>query len=237
MASSITDGLIGGVFYALLTQTALDGSPEQSLVLEALRRSDGDLKEASEAEISEHLHSLSPEQLQGVANNVKGIYHELRYVERYNAEHEDSYAVLHEATNHQGSDVKIISKDRGEVLDEYQLKATDSVSYVKEHQSRYSNIEVKATSEVSDNMEGVGTSQFSNAQLTQTVDGTFEDLAGNTVSDRMIESAEIAGLAAAGLETIKALTDGADAGEAGKRIAGTVVSAAATTGITAFLFS
>ena len=235
--SAITDGVIGGVFYALLTQTALDGSPEQSLVLDALRRSDGHLKDASEAEISKHLHSLDPEQMQGVANNVKGIYHELRYVEKYNAEHQDSYAVLHPATNHQGSDVQIISKDTGEPLGEIQLKATNSVSYVKEHQSRYDNIEVKATSEVSERIEGVETSGFSNDKLTQQINGTFEDLAGNTISDRMIESAEITGLAAAGLETIKALREGSDAGEAGKRIAGTVVSASAATGITAFLFS
>jgi hypothetical protein len=230
------EGIIGGVFYGLLSHTALDGTPEQVLVLEALRRSDGDLANASEAELSEYLHAFSPQQMQGVANNVKGIYHELQFVEKYNEDSHDTYAVLHEATNHQGSDVMIKSKETDEVLEEYQLKATDSVSYVRAHQSRYENIDVLATSEVAERMEGVETSYFSNAEMTLKVDGTFEDLANNTISDRVIESAEISGLATAGLEAINILTGKSDMADSGKRVALTAVSASAATGITAFLF-
>lgn len=237
LTSQIAEGAIGGAFYGLLSRTALDGSPEQALVLEALRRSSGDLRDASEAEISEYLHSLNPGQMQGVANNVKGIYHELRYVERYNAEHQDTFAVLHEATNHQGSDVQIKSNDTGEVLEEFQLKATDSVSYVKEHQFRYGNIDVKATTEVSERIEGVETSGFSNAGMTQKVDGTFDDLADNTITDRVIEAAEFSGLAAAGLEAINVLTGKSNVSDSGKRVVATSVSTSVATGITAFLFS
>jgi hypothetical protein len=174
--------------------------------------------------------------MQGVANNVKGIYHELQFVEKYNEDNHDTYAVLHEATNHQGSDVMIKSKETDEVLEEYQLKATDSVSYVRAHQSHYENINVLATSEVAERMEGVETSYFSNAEMTLKVDGTFEDLANNTISDRVIDSAEISGLATAGLEAINILTGKSDMAVSGKRVALTAVSASAATGITAFLF-
>jgi hypothetical protein len=231
-----TEGIIGGVFYGLLSHTALDGTPEQVLVLEALRRSDGDLVNASEAELSEYLHAFSPQQMQGVANNVKGIYHELQFVEKYNEDNHDTYAVLYEATNHQGSDVMIKSKETDEVLEEYQLKATDNVSYVRAHQSRYESIDVKATSEVAERIEGVETSNFSNVEMTLKVDGTFEDLANNTISDRVINSAEISGLATAGLEAINILTGKSDMAEGGKRVVSTAVSASVATGITAFLF-
>lgn len=230
------EGVIGGVFYGLLSHTALDGTPEQVLVLEALRRSDDDLANASKAELSEYLHAFSPQQMKGVANNVKGIYHELQFVEKYNEDNHDTYAVLHEATNHQGSDVMIKSKETDEILEEYQLKATDNVSYVRAHQSRYENIDVKATSEVAERIEGVETSNFSNVEMTLKVDGTFEDLANNTISDRAINSAEISGLATAGLEAINILTGKSDMADSGKRVVSTAVSASVATGITAFLF-
>ena len=230
------EGIIGGVFYGLLSHTALDGTPEQVLVLEALRRSDGDLTNASEAELSEYLHALNPQQMQGVANNVKGIYHELQFVKKYNEDNHDTYAVLHEATNHQGSDVMIKSKETDEVLEEYQLKATDNVSYVRAHQIHYENIDVKATREAAERIEGVEESGFSNGKMTLEVGGTFEDLANNTISDRVIDSAEISGLATAGLEAINILTGKSDMADGGKRVVSTAVSASAATGITAFLF-
>ncbi|MDG1470586.1 MAG: hypothetical protein P8Q26_03350, partial [Ascidiaceihabitans sp.] len=123
-----------------------------------------------------------------------------------------------------------------EVLEEYQLKATDNVSYVRAHQSRYENIDVKATSGVAERIEGVETSGFLDVEMTLKVDGTFEDLANNTISDRVIDSAEISGLAIAGLEAINVLTGKSDMADGGKRVVRTALSASVATGITAFLF-
>jgi hypothetical protein len=231
------EALIGGVIYALITNTALDGTSEELLVLEALRRSKASLNDASEAELAVYLDSLSPEQIQGVANNVKGIYHEMMWVENYNASHSDSYAVMHDSTNHQGSDVQVYSKDTDELLEEFQLKATGSVSYVREHQEKYSHIEVLATSEVSSEIDGVESSGFSNVDLTSRVDSVSDELADNTISDRVTESAELAGLVGAGREALAVLNGQTELSDAGKRTLGTVVQAAAATGITAFLFS
>lgn len=85
--------------------------------------------------------------------------------------------------------------------------------------------------------KGVETSGFSNAGTTRQVDGAFDDLASNTITDRVIEIAEFSGLAAAGLEAINVLTGKSNIGEGGKRVVTTVVSASIATGITAFLFS
>lgn len=231
------EAIIGGVFYALITNTALDGSSEELFVLDALRRSKGSLQDVSEADLADYLDSLSPEQMRGVANNVKGIYHEMRWVEKYNSSHSDSYAVMHESTTHQASDVQIFSKDTGELLEEYQLKSTDSGSYVREHLEKYSEIDVLATSETSNAVDGAESSGFSNAENTANVDGVFDELADNTLADRVTESAELAGLVSAGREALAVLNGEAEMGEAGKRTLGTVVQAATATGITAFLFS
>ena len=229
-------GIVSGVFYALLTRSALDGSQEQELVLEALRRSNNDLHDASESELSDYLHDLTPEQQRGVANNVKGIYHELKYVQEYNNTHEETYAELHSSTNHEGSDVIIKSKETGEVIAEYQLKATDSQSYVREHQERYPDIEVRATEEVAAEMDGVESSGEINLDLSEDVDTVFIVVEDNTMTDRIIESGEYTGLAAAGLEAINMLQGKSNLSDAGKRTLRASASAAAAAGITAFLF-
>ncbi|MEP6356061.1 MAG: hypothetical protein ABJ081_05220 [Hyphomicrobiales bacterium] len=229
-------GLVAGVFYSLLTQTALDGSLEQDLVLDAIRRSKTELNAADEVEISEYLSGLTPERLRGVANNVKGIYHELRWVEEYNASHTDTYAEVHGSTNHEESDVVIRSTDTDEIQYEYQLKATNSKSYVAEHQDRYSDIEIIVTDEVADKMDGVQASDHTNEDLTRDVASTSENLSGNTIPDRVFESGEYAGLIAAGFEALKLLDGKTTIPAAGKNTIQTAANAAAATGITAFLF-
>ena len=229
-------GIIAGVFYSLMTQTALDGSIEQDLVLDALRRSKNDLNDASEKELSEYLNDLTPEQQRGVANNVKGIYHELMWVEKHNASDTDTYAELHGSTNHQGSDVVIKSKDTNEIQNEYQLKATNSKSYVAEYQEKYNDIEVITTHEVAMEMEGVETSGFSNIEITESVNNVSENVADNTIADRAFESGEFTGLAAAGFEAIKLMNGKTTLPLAGKQTIRTAANAAAATGVTAFLF-
>ena len=228
-------GIVAGVFYSLLTRTALDGSVEQELVLEALRRSKNDLRHATEAESSEYLDELSPEQLQGVGNNVKGIYHELIWVEEYNATHTDTYAELHGSTNHAGSDVVIKSSDTDEILHEYQLKATNNKAYVAEHQEKYEDIDVLPTNEVAEQM-GVESSGIDNDTITNRVKTVTENMADNTMSDRIVESGELAGLAAAGFEAIKLMEGKTTLPEAGKQTIRTAANVAAVTGVTAFLF-
>ena len=202
-------GIVPAVFLKLLGQKAHAFTPDEMMVIDAIRRSDNDLAGAGIEEISAHLSQYSQEQLQGILNNVKGIYHEIRFVVAENADGDDTEAELYEVTNHPGADVRLINTATGEVTD-IQLKATDSTHYVAEHQERYPDIEVVATREVADNYSGathrpVESSGFSNAELTDDVSGTLNKLKEDS---SYIETATAAsGLISAALNT-KAVLEG-----------------------------
>ena len=230
------ESLIGGVIYALLTRTALDGSAEQDAVLAALRRSNNELSDLSESQISDYLAQQSPEQLQGIANNTKGIYHEIRWVEDYNASHNDSFARFMEATNHPGVDVEIVDAASGEVLKQWQHKATDSSGKISEHFERHSEIDVLATDEVASQLPGVDSSGFSNRELSADVDAVIGAMATNTVEDRVQESVGLVGLATAGREAIEVLQGRSNLDHSARRLTGNIIQAAGATGITAYLF-
>lgn len=232
-----TEYLIGGVFYALLTRTALNDSPESQLVLQALRRSDHELANATEADISDYLDRYSDEQLKGIANNVKGIYHELLHVQQYNATHTDTYAELFEQTNHPGADVLIRDIGSGQVVDQYQLKAVQSTASVELHQHRYADIEVLATAEVADRMPGVESSGISNDTITEQTRHGLDALADNTVPDRIAESLGLAAGVASGREFVEMLRGHRAFPDAILSVLKATGSAGAATALTAFLFS
>ena len=149
-------------------------SPEETTVLAAIRRSNSDLANASVDEIAEHVRGMTPEQLAGFQRNVKGIYHELCYVERENADGDDVEAKVYEVVNHPGADVRLVNVTTGETVD-IQLKATDSASYLREHRERYPDVEVQATEEVASSA-GVASSGFRNSELAGDVNATVEKL-------------------------------------------------------------
>ncbi|NHZ37847.1 hypothetical protein [Massilia rubra] len=197
--------LIGGVFYALLTRTAVDDSPESRLVLDALRRSSRALNDADEYELSEYLGGLEAHQIKGAASNVKGIYHELLFVKNYNAAHTDTYAEVYAATNRPGADVVIKSSSTHESLNSFQLKATDSSAYVKQHVSRYPDIEVHVTRETAEQMEGVHSSGIDNADISERVKHDLDALVANTLGSRICSAAERSAVVATGQELLAML--------------------------------
>jgi len=201
--TSVVEFAIGGVFAALLTREAISDSAENRLIMEALRRSTVDLRDASEAELGDYLRAQSPEALRGVAANVKGIYHELWYVEQYNARHEDKYARAFEATNHPGSDIQIVDTDTGQVVDEIQLKAVDSSAPIMTHLAHNPHIDVVVTNEVAATIRDghVEASGVANAQLGGDVSSTFDALRHDTVADRAADTA----LAALGIVSVTEL--------------------------------
>lgn len=231
------EGVIGGVLYALLTQSVINSSIENQLVLDALRRSDSQLINASESEISSYLASYDEEQLKGIANNIKGIYHELLWVEQYNKDHSDTRAELYEVTNQPGADVRIVDVQSGDVIAEYQLKATDSVYYVEEHQVRYSDVEVIATDEVASRMDGVTASGNLNDDLTSATEANIDALAGNTLADRVLEGAGLGMTIATGQELLEMLQGKKEFPEAVQSALKTTGTTAAATAVTAYLFS
>ncbi len=228
---------IAGVLYGLLTQSVIDDSVESQLALDAIRRMAKKWNGATEATLSADLSEYDAEELRGVANNVKGIYHELLFVHQYNSEHEDTYAEIFEETNHPSADVKIISIDTDEVIQEFQLKASSSVGIVVEHFEKYPDIDVLATSEIADKVEGSDRSGISNVEITGDIDSTIEDLADNTEFVRATESAMGAGLIAAGREAIEILNGNKTADKATIDALKSATVAGTSTAIVAFLFS
>jgi len=231
------DYVIGGVIYALLTQSAIDDSEESQLVLAALRRSDSDLANATEPEISNYLDHYDPEQLKGIANNVKGVYHELLWVEQYNAANETTQAELFGTSGHAGSDVRIVNTETGAVVDEYQLKATDDVAYVNEHIIKYPHVKVVVTDEAAAKMEDVQASDNRNADLQDQVEGDMGALEGNTIDDRVLEVAGLAATIATGQELLEMLHGKREFPEAVKEVVRKTGTTGAATAIAAYLFS
>ncbi|HGS5784059.1 TPA: hypothetical protein ACN973_004535, partial [Vibrio parahaemolyticus] len=160
-----------------------------NLVVEALQRANPSLEGLTESEIGSYLSELSSEQLSGVVSNTKGVYHEMLYVESFNAESLGNDAILHSDLNNPGADV-IITDGSGNIVQEVQLKATDSTSYISEHLDKYPEVEVLATEEVAARMSNVESSGFSNEELTNDVVTSFDELESisSTVTEEVSSS-------------------------------------------------
>lgn len=172
----VSIGIVSAVLLKLSSEAdQLFFSTDEQLVLDALRRSNNDLTHAEIDDLSEYVKGMSPERSMGLRNNVKGIYHELKFAHNENTDGDEYYVELFEATNHPGADVKIINRMTGKI-EEYQLKATDYLSYVEKHNERYADIPVIATSEVAGMSDGIGSTGISNQELNENIDDTFGDL-------------------------------------------------------------
>ena len=189
----------------LIEDGTRDWRLEEDLVLQALRRSTAALEEADAEVLSRYLSGLSEAQLQGVAANVKGIYHELLFARAETLDGDAVSAHLHAATNHPGADVAFTID--GETIGEVQLKAVASEAQVLAHLARYPEIDVLATEEVAARMPGVGSSGFSNAELSRQVsarlvelegDGLIDEIGDGLATSAMVSSAVIAGQALRG---------------------------------------
>lgn len=178
--------VVPAVVLKLLDENAHAYTDTEELVIDAIRRSDNSLADADVDEISTRIANYSPEQLQGFTNNVKGIYHELKYAEAENTDGDDCVAELYELTNHPGADIRLVDGSTGEITD-IQLKATNVAQQIREHQERYPNVDIQATQEVSETFFDVGSSGFSNVELTDEVTGTFEGMLRD--DDLYVESA------------------------------------------------
>lgn len=193
----------------LVEDTTRFWSVEEQLVLDALRRSAKQLNDASVPELADYVSKLSPEQLRGVASNVKGIYHELLFVHVENLSADGVKARIFEATNHPGADVEFVVD--GDTIREVQLKAVASPAAILEHLSRYPDIEVVVTEEVAacfSDAPNVSPSGFSNSGLTNDVSGVFSGLPGDSLGQEIAEGVAMGGLVGAAMAAGKILREG-----------------------------
>lgn len=194
ISNPIKIGIVSAVIMQLLSNNIYSFSNDEELVLDALRRSNNDLNNASNEELSEYIQNLEPNQIQGLHNNIKGIYHELKYQNIENSDNDIYRVELFEETNHAGADIKLINELTGEVK-EFQLKATDSLSYINKHNEKYGDIEVIATSEIASKSDDLTDSGISLEQINNDVTDVFEKLDNNNELANSMSIAAIVSLA------------------------------------------
>lgn len=173
---------------------------DQELVMDALRRSTTRLNDATDQELADYLTGLSPEQMRGVTSNVKGIFHEYLVARAENLDGDEKTAALIELTNHPGADLEYFIG--GEIIGNVQIKAIQDPAAIIDHFSRYPDIDVLATSEVTDILSGMfgdrlQDSTFRNEDLTRITQDTFEEIIGHDlgefIHDGLVTSTLISG--------------------------------------------
>ncbi len=128
----------------------LGDAPEDvdPLLLQAIYDTNPSLKETQ-------WFSLDDEAMQGAVNTAKGKYFEYLVVEKLQRGEQvgplllqpGQSAVLAESMTQPGWDLRIVD-NHGETIEYLQLKATDSVGYIRSTLERYPDIEILATGEV-----------------------------------------------------------------------------------------
>lgn len=129
------------------------------------------------------VRSLHDSQIEGFISGVKGKLFEMRYMEYLNDGNlpDGYYAELAHSATQPGWDIAVHGPD-GHVSSLLQLKATDSVEYVRHALERYPDIDVVTTDEVysqlvmngaADHVSGSGITDADLTQhVTEAVDGT-----------------------------------------------------------------
>ena len=147
----------------------------------------------------ESLIGASDDRLDGLANGAKGKYFEMLVRDRLNAGERlgelqlqpGQTARLAESSIQPGWDLRIENED-GTIDELLQLKATDSMSYVKKALVEHPDIRVVVPSEVDDQADDILGTDISNEQLdniTQAQIGEMGESALEDLSDKAVEAA------------------------------------------------
>lgn len=142
-------------------------SENENYILQALKRANPSWENQTMEEISEYLRAMDEMQLLGLSNNVKGILHEIQFVEIENNDGDSITASMFEDSNHPHMDILLTDNNTGETI-EIQLKATDNSYYVQDWIDRHPDGEILITEELAEKMN-LETSGFSNNELTTDV--------------------------------------------------------------------
>lgn len=140
---------------------------DDELVLQALRRALPDTQKMNLEDIQDYLQGMDENQLLGLANNVKGVLHEIQFVNIENEDGDEITAALFIDTNHPDTDVLLTNEETGETI-AVQLKATDSESYVNDWIENHDDGEILVTEGIAERM-GLESTEISNEELTADV--------------------------------------------------------------------
>lgn len=149
-------------------------SADETYILQALKRANPNLENKNIDEISEYLQGFDESQLLGLSNNVKGILHEIQFVEIENDDGDSITASMFIDSNHKDTDILLTDNNTGEI-EEIQLKATDNSSDVQEWINNHPDGEILVTEELAEKMN-LETSGQSNNELTTNVNEFVDKL-------------------------------------------------------------
>ncbi|MDZ5711373.1 hypothetical protein [Jeotgalibacillus haloalkalitolerans] len=162
-----------GHFYSQGSQLDME---KHGYIIEALKRSNQELANADVNELQAYLQSLEEEQLTGLISNIKGIAHEVYYIEIENEDDDAIYAYMFEDTNHEDYDIVIY--DESGSAESYQMKATDSEAYANQAIEEVGKDQVILTEELAEKL-GTASSGISNKELTADVELVVDQLIEN----------------------------------------------------------
>ena len=147
----------------------------------------------------ESLRGESEEYLKNLVNGAKGKYFEVLLRDRLNAGERvgeielqpGQVARLAESPTQPGWDLRIEDED-GSVAELIQLKASESIAYIKTALDKYPDIRVAAPSEIDDSAEEILGTDISNEQLEQVTKAQLEELGEGMAEDLLDKGAELA---------------------------------------------
>jgi hypothetical protein len=190
-------GLVGlqtedGTKKAILLDTFLVGGETLAAYLDSGTVSDDVLQAyelayprvAASETLAEQIESLDANAIQGFASGIKGKLFELKYADYLNDGNlpEGFEARISPDPTNPGWDIEIVGPD-DQLSEVIQLKATDSVGYVKDALERYPDIDVVTTHEVFGSLvmeglaENVADSGITQDSLEKIIEGSFDSAA------------------------------------------------------------
>ncbi len=141
-----------------------------------------------------NLDDYSTEELSGLISNWKGKYFEVVVRDKLNNGEmigdlqleTDQYAELAESASQPGWDLQIFDKNNFPI-EELQIKATNSLSYINETLDKYPNYEIISTSEVAEQKLELINSSLKNTDITEPIEYALEPI-NDTILENVFES-------------------------------------------------
>lgn len=144
------------------------------------------------------LSGESAEKLAGFANGIKGKYFEVLVADRLNKGESlgeltlgpGQIAKIADSPTQAGWDLQILNENDGSVIEVLQLKATESMGYVKSALTRYSGIRVVAPSEIDGVADNILQTNISDSKLEEVVQQYVGELGEDALTDTLHQGAE-----------------------------------------------
>jgi hypothetical protein len=150
--------------------------------------------------VDQDLVGASEERLQGLANGIKGKYFELLVRDRLNNGETlgelllgpGQVAKLADIPTQEGWDLEIVNVEDGTLVEQIQLKATTSMSYIKSALDKNPDIRVAVPSEIDGVKDEILRTDISEIDLAEAVNRQLGEQSQDALNDMLDRSAELA---------------------------------------------